>query len=153
MLETNKIRQLIEMMVNNDLVELSLRDGDVEVSLRRPNNSACVDGQVVAPVVTVSPAGAAAQPVAAEPAAEEELNLAEIPSPMVGTFYFAPSPDAPPFVKVGSAVGPDTVVCIIEAMKVFNEIKADVSGTIERVLVKNEQAIEFGQPLFLVRPN
>ena len=150
MFETNKIRQLIEMMVNNDLVELSLRDGDVEVSLRRPNNSASVDGQVVAPVVTVS---AAAQPAAAEPDVEEALNLAEIPSPMVGTFYFAPSPDAPPFVKVGSAVGPDTVVCIIEAMKVFNEIKADVSGTIERVLVKNEQAIEFGQPLFLVRPN
>lgn len=138
------------MMVNNDLVELSLRDGDVEVSLRRPDPGACADGQVVVPVV---PANPAAQPAAAEPVAEDELNLAEIPSPMVGTFYTASSPDTPPFVKVGSAVGPDTVVCIIEAMKVFNEIKADVSGTIEQVLVKNEQAIEFGQPLFLVRPN
>ncbi len=153
MLETNKIRQLIEMMVNNDLVELSLRDGDVEVSLRRPDPGACADGQVVVPVVPANPAGAAAQPAVTEPAAEDDLNLAEIPSPMVGTFYTASSPDAPPFVKVGSAVGPDTVVCIIEAMKVFNEIKADVSGTIEQVLVKNEQAIEFGQPLFLVRPN
>jgi len=71
---------------------------------------------------------------------------------MVGTFYSAPDPDSPAFVQIGSQVGPDTPVCIIEAMKVFNEIKAEVSGTIERILVKDEQAVEFGQPLMLVKP-
>jgi len=153
LLETNKIRQLIEMMVSNDVVEMSLRDGDVEVSLRRPNHSAPGDGHAVGPVVAANPAAAAPVAQEAAGASEADVTLAEIPSPMVGTFYVSPTPEAPPFVRVGSAVGPDTVVCIIEAMKVFNEIKADVSGTIERVLVDNEQAIEFGQPLFLVRPN
>jgi acetyl-CoA carboxylase biotin carboxyl carrier protein len=71
---------------------------------------------------------------------------------MVGTFYAAPDPDSKPYVSPGSEVGPDTVVCIIEAMKVFNEIKAEVAGTIEKVMVQNAQAVEFGQPLFMVRP-
>jgi acetyl-CoA carboxylase biotin carboxyl carrier protein len=84
--------------------------------------------------------------------AESEEGLVPISSPMVGTFYTAPDPESPPFVTVGSSVGPDTVVCIIEAMKVFNEIKAEVTGTIERILIQNEQPVEFGQPLFLIRP-
>ena len=73
-------------------------------------------------------------------------------SPMVGTFYSAPNPDQDPFVSVGSPIGAGSVVCLIEAMKVFNEIKADVEGVVERVLVKNGEAVEFGQKLFLVRP-
>jgi acetyl-CoA carboxylase biotin carboxyl carrier protein len=72
---------------------------------------------------------------------------------MVGTFYVAPDPDSPPYVQVGAVVHPDAVVCIVEAMKVFNEIKAEVAGTIEKILVKNEQPVEFGQPMFLVRPD
>ena len=79
-------------------------------------------------------------------------GLVTIASPMVGTFYAASDPESPPFVKVGAEIDPDTPVCIIEAMKVFNEIKAEVAGTIERILVENRQAIEFGQPLMLVRP-
>ena len=79
-------------------------------------------------------------------------GLAAVESPMVGTFYSAPNPDAGPFVTVGSAVSPETVVCMIEAMKVFNEIKAEVNGTVERVLVNSGDAVEFGQKLFLVRP-
>ena len=75
-----------------------------------------------------------------------------ITSPMVGTFYSSPSPDAAPFVKVGDGVEPDTIICLIEAMKVFNEIKAEVAGRVEKVLVSNGQTVEFGQPLMMVRP-
>ena len=155
MLETDKIRQLIDMMVTNDLVEISLRDGDVEVCLRRPNPTAQTVQLTGTPMM---PVGAMqlqpGTPVAeGEAPQEEEVELLEITSPMVGSFYLAPSPDAPPFVSVGTSVGPDSVVCIVEAMKVFNEIKAELSGTIEKILVKNEQAVEYGQALFLVRPN
>ena len=83
---------------------------------------------------------------------DDDADLVEISSPMVGTFYSASDPDTPPFAKVGMHVQADTVICIVEAMKVFNEIKAEVSGTIERILVKNEQSLEYGQPMFLVRP-
>lgn len=144
------------MMVANDLVEISLRDGDVEVNLRRPTAPA---GEV-APVVTTRAAspnptgevGAAVLSAEAPAADEPEADQVEIRSPMVGTFYAAPDPDSPPFVQLGSTVNPSTVVCIVEAMKVFNEIKAELSGTIQKILVKNEEPIEYGQPLFLVRP-
>ena len=144
------------MMVANDLVEISLRDGDVEVNLRRPTASA---GDV-APAVTARPAspnptgeaGIVTLPAEGPAADEQEVEYVEIKSPMVGTFYAAPDPDSPPFVQLGSTVNPSTVVCIVEAMKVFNEIKAELSGTIQKILVKNEEPIEYGQPLFLVRP-
>ncbi len=80
-----------------------------------------------------------------------DLDLATIDSPMVGTFYAAPNPDSPPFVNVGSTVDAETVVCLVEAMKIFNEIKAECSGTIEKVMVSNGESVEFGQPLFKVR--
>ncbi len=155
MFETDKIRQLIEMMVKNELVEISLRDGDVEVSLRRPNPAS-----VPAVQMTGAPMAApASAPMALPEAPPEDAGKAnegdfeKILSPMVGTFYMSSSPDAAAFVKVGTSIGTDSVVCIIEAMKVFNEVKAEVSGTIEKILVKNEQAVEFGQPLYLVRPD
>ena len=151
LLDIDKIRQLIQMMVNNDLVEISLRDGDVEVSLRRPTASSVENVSVTTtqlPTAT-GPAGGDGQGQEEE---KDDVELVEIQSPMVGTFYTSPDPDSPPFVKVGSVVQPDMVVCIVQAMKVFNEIKAEVSGTIERVLVKNEQPLEYGQPMFLVRP-
>jgi len=148
------------MMVSNDLVEISLRDGDVEVNLRRPNVNGQVsispaEGQLpaqVAPVPTV-PAAAPAASSAPPPVEEEDADLVAISSPMVGTFYTAADPDSPPFVTPGSEVHADTVVCILEAMKVFNEIKAEIAGRIERILVKNAQPVEYGQPLFLVRPS
>jgi acetyl-CoA carboxylase biotin carboxyl carrier protein len=156
--ETDKIRQLVEMMVKNDLVEISLRDGDVEVNLRRPNPSSMPAVQVShAPLVSTAqppltaPPPSGGLPEEAVPSEPDE-DMVEIRSPMVGTFYTKPSPDTPTFVSVGSSVGPDTVVCIVEAMKVFNEIKAETTGTIEKILAPNESAVEFGQPLFLVRP-
>ncbi len=163
MLDIEKIEKLIEMMVANDLVEISLRDGGEEVNLRRPNASlpqgvvqlgpaagACTP----APVVQSLPAQPAAEPLQPQKkeAEEDESELVEVKSPMVGTFYSASDPESPPFVKIGQQVQVGMVVCILEAMKVFNEIKSEVAGTIERVLVKNAAAVEFGQPLFLVRP-
>jgi len=103
-----------------------------------------------------APAGGAPDEGAEPPEAPhppDAAGLVAIESPMVGTFYSSPNPDAPAFVSVGSSVSPDTVVCLIEAMKVFNEIKAEVAGTVERVLVNNGDAVEFGQKLFLVRPS
>jgi len=143
------ITQLVNLMVEKDLREIDLRDGDSKISLRRG-----ATGEVVQTVMAPPPAPMLAAPAPAAPAAETESDegLVPIPSPMVGTYYAGPDPDSPPYVTVGSSVGADTVVCIIEAMKVFNEIKAELSGTIERILVQNEQPVEFGQPLFMVRP-
>ena len=163
MLDIDKIRQLVDMMIANDLVEIALRDGDVEVNLRRP----APNTGTAAPMVTGTPTGGVptpipnpapspAAPVAAEtPAVKEEepeIELVQIKSPMVGTFYSAADPDSSSYVEIGSVIHPDSVVCIVEAMKVFNEIKAEVTGTIEKMLVKNEQPVEYGQPMFLVRP-
>ncbi len=157
MLDIEKIKQLVEMMVDNDLVEISLRDGEKEVSLRRPIAG---EGEVVqmvpAPVAAANP-GASATPEVAAPTPpqvqEEQTEQVTINSPMVGTFYSAPDPNSPLYAEVGTHVNPDTVVCIVEAMKVFNEIKAEVAGTVEKTLVKNEEAVEYAQPLFVVRPD
>ena len=137
-------------MVTNDLVELSLRDGDVEVKVRRLNANLGDGAPIVSGVPqAVNPTGVAAQAPAVE---EDDVELHEIKSPMVGTFYAAPEPEAAPYLHVGSRVEPNTVVCIVDAMKVYTEIKSEVAGTIERILVKNEEPVEYGQPLFLVRP-
>ena len=87
------------------------------------------------------------------PAADADAGLVAIESPMVGTFYAASSPDKPPFVTAGAQVGPNSVVCLVEAMKIFNEIKAERSGTVVKVLVQSGQAVEFGQPLFMIKPS
>jgi acetyl-CoA carboxylase biotin carboxyl carrier protein len=116
-------------------------------------------GPAAGPAVYVQPAAAqaapapAAAPAAAGPAPAKESRGIEIPSPMVGTFYRSPSPDASPYVEVGDRIGKDTPVCIVEAMKVMNEIKAEVDGEILEILVQNGEPVEFGQPLFLVRPS
>jgi acetyl-CoA carboxylase biotin carboxyl carrier protein len=152
LLDIDRIRKLVDMMVTNDLVELSLRDGDVEVNLRRPTAVA-----EVMPVVNGAPTMIQSVPDAAAVLAPEgsivteDLKLTAIHSPMVGSFYAAADPESAPFIHVGSRVNIDTVVCIVEAMKVFNEIKAEMSGTIEEILVKNGEAVEYGQPLFSVR--
>jgi len=152
MIELRKLRELVKLMKENDLCELDLRDKDEQVTLKRPG----ADGPVYAaqpPAAAPVASPAAAPPAANAPAADQDAGLVKITSPMVGTFYTAPSPDADDFVNVGASVDKNTVVCIIEAMKVFNEIKAETTGKIEKVLVDNGQAVEFGQPLFLVKPN
>jgi len=156
MIDIRKLKELVRLMVENDLTELDIRDEQETVTVKRPGIHA-VPQVVAAPVMAAAPiAAAAAAPAqaapAAAPAAAKE-SLPAIESPMVGTFYATPGPDKPPFVTVGSKVGPDTTVCLIEAMKIFNEIKAETSGTVEEVLVKSGQPVEFGQPLFRIRPN
>ena len=161
MIEMRKLRDLVKLMKENDLIELDLRDETQTVTLRRPGPQAPVPQPVVQPAAPQ--AASAPEPAAGGASGGHEgasdaggsqgppPGTVEITSPMVGTFYNSPSPDADPFVRGGAKVEPETVVCIIEAMKVFNEIKAEVTGTIEKVLVDNGQAVEFGQPLFLVR--
>lgn len=159
MLDIEKIRELVGMMVANDLVEVSLRDGEEEINLRRPQPMApgsIPEWTVRSPQMGMPPAPSTELTYAGQGAAalkNDDLDLIEIASPMVGTFYAAVDPETPPFVQMGTAVHPGVVVCILEAMKVFNEIKAEISGTVERILVKNAQAVEYGQPLFLVRPS
>jgi len=150
-MDLDQIKALTELMVENDLTELMLRDGETRVVLRR-NKPGSGAGAVVTAVSQPMASGVGVpQPVAVAPVAASAEVGQSIKSPMVGTFYSAAGPDSPAFVTAGSRVEPDTVVCIIEAMKVFNEIKAEVSGTIERVLVNNGQPVEYGQPLFLVK--
>ncbi len=152
-MDIKHIRELIKLMKDNDLTEIRINEGEEKLLLKRGT------GDVVQ--VTNMPAAQIAPPAAAQPAenqtqkpAESEaVNYITIDSPMVGTFYAAPAPDAEPYVKVGDKVTPETVVCIVEAMKVMNEIKAEVSGTIEKILVKNAEPVEFGQPMFQVKPD
>lgn len=161
MVDLEKIQQLVRMMTEHDLSEISLRDGGEEISLKRISSNAAPAMPVAPPLAAQAPlsapatpcleAGAEAPPAQEETAADE--GLVPIRSPMVGTFYISPNPEAPPFVQVGSAVGANTVVCIVEAMKVFNEIAAEVSGTIERIVVADQEPVEYGQELFMVRPS
>ena len=145
--DIESLRQLLALMSEHDLAELEIEQEDLVVRLRKGGAAAVVP--VAAPVA----AAPAAIPSAAPAAEAETAKLPTINSPMVGTFYATPSPEAPPFVKVGDRVTEDTVVCVIEAMKVVNEIRAETSGTIERILGKNAAAVEFGQALFVVRPD
>jgi len=151
MLDIRKLKELVRLMVANDLSEIDLRDSDEQVTLRRqgPHQPPQI---VTTTAATAAVANAAAPTTAAPDTETSEQGLHRIESPMVGTFYLAANPDAAPFVSVGATVGPETNVCVIEAMKIFNEIKAECSGTIEKVLVSNAEAVEFGQALFLVRP-
>lgn len=164
MIDTSKVKELVQLMVENDLTELDLKSGDESLSLRRGtapgtvvNHQPVIYQGVPSAAAIAAPAAPGAPgapvPIAAPPVpVVAEPGLKAIESPMVGTYFASPNPDAPAFVKPGSTIAPDSVVCLVEAMKVFNEIKAEISGVIERVLVKNGDPVEFGQKLFLVRP-
>ncbi|MBX3413534.1 MAG: acetyl-CoA carboxylase biotin carboxyl carrier protein [Pirellulales bacterium] len=150
--DLRKIRRLVELMNEHDLSEIDLRQGEVRVRLRKNHGLLVPAGGVsFAPPVAATPAAASpsSAPPAA-PAAAADEQLAVVKSPMVGTFYTSSSPDSPAYVKVGDHIGPESTVCIIEAMKVFNEIPAGVSGRIAAVLVENGEPVEYGQPLFKV---
>ena len=153
MIDIRKLKELVKLMVNNDLAEIDLRDPDEQVTLRRHGENAVVPQMSVAPTAPVVVASPVAATAIAEPdAATTLISGEEITSPMVGTFYVSADPDSPAFIKVGDTVSKDTTVCIIEAMKIFNEIKAQCTGTVAQVLVENGEAVEFGQPLFIVTP-
>lgn len=158
--DLQKIKELLEIMKDNELVELEIKHGDDKIFLKRaqPQQPAVTAVPMPGPTIpalsanTAPTQNAAAQPESAAPTQPEE-ELVEIKSPIVGTFYATPSPDSDPYVEVGSQVNTQTVVCIVEAMKVMNEIRAEVSGNIAQILVKNGQAVEYGQVLFRVKPD
>lgn len=146
------LKELIELMEKHGVTEVSLKNGDEQWRLARGAREVFVPvGAPQMPMHAPAPAPQFAPAAAPAPAPAPAAAVATGPvikSPTVGTFYAAPTPEDPPFVQVGSAVKPDTIVCIVEAMKVMNNITADVSGTIAEVLVKNGESVEYGQPLF-----
>jgi acetyl-CoA carboxylase biotin carboxyl carrier protein len=148
--DVRRVRRLVELMQEFELAEIDLRQAEQRIRLRKDQDPVVIPGGY-APMPPPQPAmvPASVSPAAA-PAPAETTAGHFIISPMVGTFYTSSSPDTPPFVKVGDQVGPDTVVCIVEAMKVFNEIPAECSGKIVAVLVDNGVAVEYGQKLFRV---
>lgn len=143
-MDLKDIKAIIDLMQKNGLTAFEMEKGGFRISLAKETGFAPAAGYAPAPV---APAPAAAAPAEAKPAAGGK----EIVSPMVGTFYTSPSPESPPFVTVGQKVTPDTVVCIIEAMKVMNEIKAEQAGTITEVAAENGQPVQFGQALFRLK--
>src|SRR5580692_11074185 len=149
-MDVRLLEQIVKMMAVNDLNAVELRDGEKRITLKRgpATNSGPIYHTVAAPATAAPPPAAAA----AAPVVDEDAGLKPLKSPMVGTFYAAGSPDAKPFVQVGSTIDDETDVCIIEAMKVFNNIKAETRGTIAKIQVTNGQTVEFGQILFLVKP-
>lgn len=174
MLKIQEIRELIRLVDQSSLDEFKLQHDGLKITMKK-NKSVVVNEQpvtkevetvasvaqpVTQPVVQATPSvEVQAQPKVEQVEAKEETsavvdeNLHKITSPMVGTFYRKPNPDAEPYVKVGDKVNTDTIVCIVEAMKLFNEIEAEVEGEIVEILVEDGQLVEFGQPLFLVKTN
>ena len=143
----DRILELIDLMKEHDLCEIDLKQDDEQIRLVR-------GGQPVIPVAAApAPAAPAAAPAATDSAPAADDNLITINSPMVGTFYSRPNPDSDSFVQIGDIINDDTTVCIIEAMKVFNEIQAEVKGKIVAILVDDEEPVDVGKPLFKVDPS
>ena len=147
-----KIKQVVDLMKKSDLSEFEIQDQDFKLRIKRDLPGRAPIAALAAPVAAApapvaAPAPAAAAPAPAAPAAADP-SIKLVTSPMVGTYYATPSPENPPFVTVGSPIKADSVVCIIEAMKVMNEIKAEARGTIARVLVEDGKPVQYGQPLF-----
>jgi acetyl-CoA carboxylase biotin carboxyl carrier protein len=150
-MDLNEIRKILELMDANRLVEFEYEEEGRKIRLRRPDSHpAAAPPAWTPPPAGARPAAAAPPPPAAAPAPEKAANLVDFKSPLVGTFYRSPKPDAEVFVNAGDEVTPDRVLCIIEAMKVMNEIKAEMSGVVREILVKNGQAVEFGEVLFQI---
>lgn len=155
-IDLDQIKALADLAQENHLAELTVTDGPKTVTIKTVSGNAPVVFQQSASQpalqqsVQPSPASQSPQTAAAPPAADVNPNLVHVTAPMVGTFYRSPSPDAPPFTDVGQTIRVGQTLCIIEAMKLMNELESDVSGKVVRVLVDNGQPVEFGQPLFEV---
>ena len=147
-----EIRQLVELVRESSIAELEIGRGDDRIRIVRQHQQPAVAMSAAMPVsVPSEPASSAAEPAA--PAAVPASDVHEIKAPMVGTFYRAPAPDAPPFVEVGDRVVEDQTICIIEAMKLMNEIPTDRAGTIVEIVGQNAQPVEYGQPLVRIKPD
>jgi acetyl-CoA carboxylase biotin carboxyl carrier protein len=160
-MKAKEIKDLIDFISNTGLEEVNIETEEFKINIKRSLEQQQIVSQA-APVAAPAPAAAptppsapAAAPASEKPATakEESTNYVEIKSPMIGTFYRSPNPDSPSFVNVGDKVNAGDAVCIVEAMKLFNEIESEVSGTIVKVLVDNASPVEYDQPLFLVDPS
>ncbi len=156
-MDYNLIKKLVKVIEQSDIAELSVQEGDLKIKISKNSKQAMVSTVVSQPVVQptqVLPAVPEANS-SVESKAEEAVNsnLHEVRSPIVGTFYRAPSPDADAYAQVGDTVSEGSVLCIVEAMKLMNEIESDVNGKIVEILVENATAVEYNQPLFLVEKN
>jgi len=152
-MDLEELEKILELMDANKLTELEYEEDGKKIRLKREDGSSPVPVAMPMPPMAPIPVAVPAAPAAsAAPATPSALppNCVEFTAPLVGTFYRAPRPDSEDFVNVGDEITSDKVVCIIEAMKMMNEIKAEIKGTIREILVKNGQAIEFGEPLFLI---
>jgi acetyl-CoA carboxylase biotin carboxyl carrier protein len=157
-MDLKDIKAIIDLMRKNSLSEFELERQDFKIKLKRGGSGAVIPAEETnslpyAVPQLVSPPGSAPAALATAPAVPATPSLLEIKSPMIGTFYRAPSPESPNYVEIGAEVSAETVVCLIEAMKVMNEIKAEVKGIVTHILVENAKPVEFGQPLFRIRPN
>ncbi len=151
-MDLKAIKQVIDLMKRSELSEFELEEEGFKLRLSRKSGESVPQILQAAPVAQAAAPAAAPAPAAEAPApAGDEPGTSVVKSPMVGTFYRSPSPDSPAFVDVGAKISEDSVVCIVEAMKVMNEIQAEIKGTITEILVENGDAIEFGQPLFKVK--
>ena len=148
-----ELKELIEFLVEKDIAEFELERGDVKVRVKRGADAVM---SVMPTPMALTPPAIAAQPASAtapsQPEKTEREGVHDVKSPIVGTFYEAPSPGSPPFVKVGDSVEAGQILCIVEAMKLMNEIESDVAGEILKKLVSNGQPVEYGQPLFAIKP-
>ena len=152
-MDLKQIHDLIKVVNKSNIGEISIEDKDGKVTIKQKEEKITVTSAPAQTVYTSAPAApSAAAPVASAPAAPVADNLITIKSPMIGTFYRRAAPDKPLMAEEGTEVSPGKVVCIIEAMKLFNEIESEVKGTIVKVLVEDASPVEFDQPLFLVQP-
>ncbi len=144
-MKMDAIKAVLDLLEDTDVSEFEYEDENLRLGIKR--------GTVAAPMVAAMPAPAMASPSAGPPVAAAAIESGHIiKSPFVGTFYRAPSPETPPFTEVGQRVEVGQTLCIVEAMKLMNEIEADTSGTVKKILVDNAQAVEFDQPLFVIEP-
>ena len=146
-MDLKAIKQVVDMMKRSEISEFEIEEKDFKLRLCRKNG----ETQIIHAAAPLAAAPAAPAPAAPAAAPLEEQGISMVKSPMVGTFYTAASPESPAFANVGTKVGADSIVCIIEAMKVMNEIQSEISGTITEILVENGAAVEYGQPLFKVK--
>lgn len=151
--DADALNQVLKIMDKGDLAELLYEDGSIKIQLKKRGafSASLPAPQIIhaapAPASAPAPAAAAAAPAASKP---EDPNAVVVKSPMVGTFYRAPAPDAPPFVNIGDPVEPGKTLCIIEAMKIMNEIKCEVKGKVKEIIAENAQAVAFNQPLIII---
>jgi acetyl-CoA carboxylase biotin carboxyl carrier protein len=150
-MDIRKVKKLIELLEESDIAEIEIHEGEESVRISRTSQVA-IPAPVAAPIAAAVPAAApaAAPAESSAEAAPAEISGHQVVSPMVGTFYRAPSPDAKPFVEEGDQVSVGDTLCIVEAMKILNQIESDKAGTVKKILVENGEPVEFNQPMFII---